>query len=65
MILLFLPGYQSSAWFGIGATKNTPAEIIQKLNTKINLALADPQIRAQLVGLGHHAGEARPGISPS
>ena len=48
----FLPGYQSSAWFGIAAPKNTPAEIVQKLNTEINLALADPKIRAQLIGLG-------------
>jgi tripartite-type tricarboxylate transporter receptor subunit TctC len=48
----FLPGYQSSAWFGIGAPKHTPAEIVQTLNKEINLALADPKIRAQLIGLG-------------
>ena len=48
----FLPGYQSSAWFGIGAPKNTPAEIVRTLNHEINLALADPGIKARLVGLG-------------
>ena len=47
-----LPGYQSSAWFGVGTPKNTPAEIVQKLNHEINLALADPGIEARLVGLG-------------
>jgi tripartite-type tricarboxylate transporter receptor subunit TctC len=48
----FLPGYQSSAWFGIGAPKNTPAEIVDKLNAEINAALADPSIKARLSGLG-------------
>jgi tripartite-type tricarboxylate transporter receptor subunit TctC len=37
----FLPGYEASAWYGIGAPKNTPAEIINKLNTTINAILAD------------------------
>jgi len=48
----FLPGYEASAWFGIGAPANTPAEIIDKLNAEINKALADPKILASLDRLG-------------
>jgi tripartite-type tricarboxylate transporter receptor subunit TctC len=38
----FVPGYEASQWYGIGAPKNTPAEIVTKLNTEINATLADP-----------------------
>jgi tripartite-type tricarboxylate transporter receptor subunit TctC len=48
----FLPGYEATAWFGIGAPKNTPAEIIGKLNRDINAGLTDPRFRAQLIDLG-------------
>jgi tripartite-type tricarboxylate transporter receptor subunit TctC len=48
----FLPGYESSAWFGVGAPKNTPAEIIDKLSKEINAALADPKFKARLLDLG-------------
>jgi tripartite-type tricarboxylate transporter receptor subunit TctC len=48
----FVPGYQASAWWGIGAPRNTPVEIIEKLNKEINAALADPKIKAQLADLG-------------
>jgi tripartite-type tricarboxylate transporter receptor subunit TctC len=48
----FLPGYESSAWFGLGAPKATPADIIEKLNTEINAALADPKMKARLAELG-------------
>jgi len=48
----FLPGYEASSWFGIGAPKNTPAEIVDKLNKEINAALTDPKIKARLAGLG-------------
>jgi tripartite-type tricarboxylate transporter receptor subunit TctC len=48
----FLPGYEASAWQGIGAPKNTPAEIIGKLNTNINASLADPKMKARLADLG-------------
>jgi tripartite-type tricarboxylate transporter receptor subunit TctC len=41
-------GYESSAWYGIGAPKNTSVEIVEKLNKEINAALADPKIRARL-----------------
>lgn len=48
----FLPGYEASAWFGIGAPANTPAEIVGKLNTEINRALAEPKMQASLDRLG-------------
>jgi tripartite-type tricarboxylate transporter receptor subunit TctC len=48
----FVPGYEASGWFGIGAPKNTPSEIIDKLNKEINAGLADPKIKARLVDLG-------------
>jgi tripartite-type tricarboxylate transporter receptor subunit TctC len=48
----FVPGYESSFWTGIGAPKDTPAEIIDKLNTEINAALADPKMKARLADLG-------------
>jgi tripartite-type tricarboxylate transporter receptor subunit TctC len=47
-----VPGYEASAWFGMGAPKGTPPEIINKLNTQINAALADPNIQARLADLG-------------
>jgi tripartite-type tricarboxylate transporter receptor subunit TctC len=48
----FVPGYEASAWFGVGAPKATPAEIVDKLNGEINAGLADPKIKAQLADLG-------------
>ena len=48
----FLPDYEASAWYGIGAPKNTPYEIIDKLNKEINAGLADPKLKAQLADLG-------------
>jgi tripartite-type tricarboxylate transporter receptor subunit TctC len=48
----FLPGYEASAWYGIGAPKNTPNDIIDKLNREINAALADPKMKARLADLG-------------
>jgi len=47
-----VPGYEASAWYGIGAPKGTPATIIAKLNQDINIALADPTIKARLADLG-------------
>src|SRR5262245_25782959 len=49
----FLPGYEASVWFGVGAPRSTPAGIIDKLNAEINAALADPKIKTQLAD---HAG---------
>jgi len=48
----FVPGYEASAWFGIGAPRNTPPEIVDKLNREINAALAAPKIKARLADLG-------------
>jgi tripartite-type tricarboxylate transporter receptor subunit TctC len=48
----FVPGYETSAWFGVGAPRNTPAAIIDKLNKEINAGLADPRIKARFADLG-------------
>ena len=48
----FLPGYEASGWFGLFAPRNTPAEIVDKLNKEINAALADPKMKARLAELG-------------
>jgi tripartite-type tricarboxylate transporter receptor subunit TctC len=48
----FVPGYEASGWFGVGAPKATPAEIVEKLNKEINAGLADPKIKARLADLG-------------
>jgi tripartite-type tricarboxylate transporter receptor subunit TctC len=48
----FLPGYEASAWFGVGAPRDTPAAIIERLNTEINACLADPKLSARLADLG-------------
>jgi tripartite-type tricarboxylate transporter receptor subunit TctC len=51
----FLPGFEAVSWFGVGAPKNTPAEIVDKLNKEINVALADPRIKARIADLGGEA----------
>jgi tripartite-type tricarboxylate transporter receptor subunit TctC len=48
----FVPGYEASSWNGVGVPRNTPAEIVAKLNAEINAALADPNIKARLADLG-------------
>ena len=48
----FVPGYEASAWYGVGAPRNTPAEIIDRLNQEINAGLADPTLKARLADLG-------------
>jgi tripartite-type tricarboxylate transporter receptor subunit TctC len=48
----FVPGYEASGWYGIGAPKNTPTEIIDRLNKEINAALADSKMKARLADLG-------------
>ena len=47
----FLPGYEAGIWMGIGAPRNTPAEIVEKLNREIGVGIADPKIRLQLTNL--------------
>jgi tripartite-type tricarboxylate transporter receptor subunit TctC len=48
----FVPGYEASPWYGLGAPKNTPTEIIDKLNREINAAFADPRMARQIAELG-------------
>src|SRR5262245_37771783 len=48
----FVPGYEATTWFGIGAPRNTPVEIVDKLNREINAGLADSRLKARLVDLG-------------
>jgi len=48
----FVPGYEASTWYGVGAPKNTPADIVEKLNREINAGLADPKLKARLVDFG-------------
>jgi len=48
----FVPGYEASGWYGFGAPKQTAASIVSELNKQINAALADPNIKSRLAGLG-------------
>jgi tripartite-type tricarboxylate transporter receptor subunit TctC len=48
----FVPGYEASTWFGVGAPKNTPTEVVDRLNKEINASLADPKLRARFADLG-------------
>jgi tripartite-type tricarboxylate transporter receptor subunit TctC len=48
----FVPGFESSGWFGVGAPRNTPSEIVDRLNHAINAALSDPETKARLADLG-------------
>jgi tripartite-type tricarboxylate transporter receptor subunit TctC len=48
----FLPGYESSAWYGVSAPKGTPADIVERLNREINAGLSDPKLGSRLVELG-------------
>ena len=56
----FVPGYEASGWYGIGAPKQTPTEIVEKLNRETNVALADPKLRARLADLGSVAMQMTP-----
>jgi tripartite-type tricarboxylate transporter receptor subunit TctC len=48
----FVPGYEVSAWYGVGAPKATPAEVIDKLNREIHTGLADPKLKARIADFG-------------
>jgi tripartite-type tricarboxylate transporter receptor subunit TctC len=48
----FVPGYEISTWYGIGAPKGTPADVIDKINNEIDAGLADPKIKTQFAALG-------------
>jgi len=49
----FVPGYEATVWLGMGAPRNTPREVIEKINNEINAALADPKIKARIADLGY------------
>jgi len=49
----FVPGYEAATWVGVGAPRDTPADIIDKLNLEINTGLADPKIKARFADLGY------------
>jgi tripartite-type tricarboxylate transporter receptor subunit TctC len=57
----FVPGYEASQWYGVGAPRGTPAEVIDRLNTEINAALADPKLKARFADLGGIAIAGSPG----
>jgi tripartite-type tricarboxylate transporter receptor subunit TctC len=48
----FVPGYEATGWYGIGAPRNVPAEVVEKLNVEINAILADPKMHALLADIG-------------
>jgi tripartite-type tricarboxylate transporter receptor subunit TctC len=48
----FVPGYESSAWYGVGAPKGTPVEIVDRLNKEINAILADPRAKTRIADMG-------------
>jgi tripartite-type tricarboxylate transporter receptor subunit TctC len=48
----FVPGYEASQWYGVGAPKETPAEVLETLNKAVNAVAADPSIKARLAGVG-------------
>ena len=48
----FVPGYEASTWYGVGAPMGTSTEIIEKLNKDINAVVTEPNMKARLVGLG-------------
>jgi tripartite-type tricarboxylate transporter receptor subunit TctC len=54
----FVPGYESSQWYGIGAPKGTPAEIVERLNREVNAALVDAKMKGRFADVG---GTALPG----
>ena len=48
----FIPGYEVTAWYGVGAPKGTPPEVIDKINKEINAGLTDPKLKARIADLG-------------
>ena len=48
----FVPGYEASNWYGVGVPKNTPVEIVDRINREINAALVDLKIKSRLADLG-------------
>jgi tripartite-type tricarboxylate transporter receptor subunit TctC len=56
----FVPGYEAYSWFGVGAPRGTPPEVVEKLNREINAALADARMKARLADLGYIAFASSP-----
>ena len=52
MVADYIPGYEASAWYGLGAPRGTPPEIIEKLNTTVNAILADPAVKKKFADMG-------------
>jgi hypothetical protein len=48
----FLPGYEATSWYGLGAPKGTPGEVVEKLNREVNAILADPKTRVRFLEMG-------------
>jgi tripartite-type tricarboxylate transporter receptor subunit TctC len=58
----FVPGYDANTWYGVGAPKKRPTEIVEKLNREINAALADPALRARFADVGGEPMLMRPAV---
>jgi hypothetical protein len=58
----FVPGYDANSWYGIGAPRNTPAAVIEKLSTQINAVLSDPEMQTRLADLGAEPMPMMPGF---
>jgi tripartite-type tricarboxylate transporter receptor subunit TctC len=56
----FVPGYDATGWYGVGAPRDTPGEIVDRLNTETNAVLADPRLAARLADLGYAAFASSP-----
>lgn len=61
----FVPDYETSYWIGLGAPRNTPAEIVSKLNKEINAALAEPGTKSRFADIGADHATARHTSRPS
>jgi tripartite-type tricarboxylate transporter receptor subunit TctC len=55
-----VPGYEATAWHGIAAPRNTPADLVQKLNEAINAGLVDPAVKAKFANLGSETAPLTP-----
>jgi tripartite-type tricarboxylate transporter receptor subunit TctC len=49
----FVPGYEATVWLGVGGPRNTPPEVIERINSEVNAALADPKIKSRIADLGY------------
>jgi tripartite-type tricarboxylate transporter receptor subunit TctC len=56
----FVPGYEAGSWIGVGAPRNTPSDVVEKLNREINAGLADPMMKARVSGLGYTIARGSP-----